>query len=123
MIYIIHVVFYIEHNRHINLVFIGSIQVELHSTGIPKNNLNRFSVDSQQQEIIDSDVGHVFINNDDNNTSNSADDELELILSDDDQETMFYKSSSSFSSIDGEETLKSIIDIKKTFISFILSFT
>ena len=91
-----------------------------HSTEKPKNNLNRISVDSQQQKKIDSDVGHVFINNDDNNTSNSADDELELILSDDDQETMFYKFSSSFSSTDDEETLESMMDVKRVFVSFIL---
>ena len=33
---------------------------------------------------------------------------------------MFYKSSSSFSSIDGEETLESMMDIKRIFVSFIL---
>lgn len=77
--------------------------------------MNRISIDSQQEKKIDLDVGHVFTNNDDNNASNSADDELELILSDDDQETMFYKSSSSFSLIDGEETLESVMDIKRVF--------
>ena len=81
--------------------------------------MNRISVDSQQQKKIDLDVGHVFHNNDDNNVSNSAADELELILSDDDQETMFYKSSSSFSSIDGEETLELMMDIKRVFVSFL----
>ncbi len=81
--------FYIEHTRqHWN---------KFHSTEKPKNNLNRISIDNQQQKKIDLDVGHVFTNNDDSNASNSADDELELILSDDDQETMLYKSSSSFS--------------------------
>ncbi len=93
---------------------------KFHSTEKPKNNLNRISIDSQQQKKIDLDVGHVFTNNDDNNASNSADDELELILSDDDQETMFYKSSSSFSLIYGEETLESMMDIKRVFVSFIL---
>jgi hypothetical protein len=82
--------------------------------------LNRISVDSQQQEKIGLDVGHVFINNDDNNASNSDGDELELLLSDDDKETVFYKSSLSFSSINGEETLESMMDIKRVFVSFIL---
>ena len=32
---------------------------------------------------------------------------------------MFYKSLSSFSSIDNEETLESMMDIKRVFVSFI----
>lgn len=82
--------------------------------------MNRISIDSQQQKKIDLNVGHVFTNNDDNNASNSADDERELIVSEDDQETMFYKSSSSFSLIDDEETLESMMDIKRVFVSSIL---
>ena len=72
--------------------------------------MNRISVDSLQQKKIDLSVGHVFINNDDNNVSNSADD----------QEIMFYKSSPLFSLIDGEETLESMMNIKRVFVSLIL---
>ncbi len=86
-----------------------------------KHNNNFIVVDNQQQENINLDVGFGINNNDDNDALDFANDDLESILSNDDYGATFYNPSSSFDSIDNEEnTSELLVNMKRSYISFIL---
>ena len=95
---------------------------ELHSTEKHNNYFNIGPVNSQQPENVCSDVSSETIDSDDNDTLDFADDDnVESMFSKDDSEAIFYNYTSSFNSIgNGERASKSLLDIKRSCISFIL---